>query len=173
MSTPQKTSADQAQGSERNDGLSSVMSVGVRVAGRVPTRVDLRFAGTAEQQLGLSLGTVLVYLRSYLSARTVALGWGEAAAQARSLSPVLPERRRPAMASSGPWTVAAVVRLGGMPAVTSTLLPAQPGHALPTVLRMQVGPVTWELADAAAYTSLLNAWRNAADLLAVHAGEDD
>lgn len=172
MSTSGKTSTDQAQGNERNDGMSSVMSVGVRVAGRVPTRVDLRFAGTAEQQLGLSLGTVLVYLRTYLSARTIALGWGEAAAQARSLSPVLPERRRPVM-MSGPWTVAAVVRLGGMPAVTSTLMPAQPGQALPTVLRMQVGPVTWELADAAAYTSMLTAWRNAADLLAVPAGEDD
>ncbi len=59
-----------------------------------------------------------------------------------------------------------------MPSVTSTLLPAQPGQALPTLLRTQVGPVTWELADPAGYTSLLNAWRSAADLLAVHAGED-
>lgn len=50
---------------------------------------------------------------------------------------------------SGPWSVAAVVRLAGMPTVTSTLLPAQPGQALPTLLRIQVEPVTWELADAA------------------------
>lgn len=123
MSTSRKTTSKQAQSAAAASGLSSVMNVGVRVAGRVPTRVDLRFAGTAEQQLGLSLGTVLVYLRTYLCARTVALGWGEAAAQARSLSPVLPERRRPAMVA-GPWSVAAVVRLAGMPAVTSTLLPA-------------------------------------------------
>ncbi|MDQ4115985.1 MAG: hypothetical protein M3235_03380 [Actinomycetota bacterium] len=151
--------------------MSSVMSVGVRVAGRVPTRVDLRFAGTADQQLGLSLGTVLVYLRSHLTARAVALAWGEAAAQARSLSPMLPDRRRPAMVS-GPWSVAAMVRMSGIPATNATLLPAQRGHEVPTMLRMQVGPVTWELADAAAYTSLLNAWRTAADLLAVHARED-
>ena len=157
------------QDAERVD-MSSVMSVGVRVAGRVPTRVDLRFAGTAEQQLGLSLGTVLVYVRTLLAVRSVALAWGEAAPQARSLSPVLAERRRP-VAGSGPWSIAAVVRLAGMPRVESVLLPARPGSDLPTMLRMQVGPITWELCDAASYTALLRAWRTAADLLAVEAGE--
>ncbi|MBW0101187.1 hypothetical protein [Pseudonocardia sp. KRD291] len=67
MSTSQKTSTDRGQDIERNDGLSSVMSVGVRVAGRVPTRVDLRFAGTAEQQIGLSLGTVLALAPTFVA----------------------------------------------------------------------------------------------------------
>lgn len=171
MSTSHKTITDQAHSIEGPGGLSSVMSVGVRVAGRVPTRLDLRFAGTPQQQLGLSLGTVLVYVSSYLTARTVALAWGEAAAQARSLSPVLPGRRRPAMVS-GPWSVAAMVRLGGIPAMNASVVPSLPGRELPTMLRMQVGPVTWELADAAAYTSLLSAWRSAADLLAVHSDDE-
>lgn len=148
----------------------SVISVGVRVAGRVPTRVDLRFAGTAEQQLGLSLDTVLVYVRTVVTVRAVALAWGQAASQARSLSPVLADRRRPA-AGSGPWSIAAMVRLAGMPKVESVLLPARPGIELPTILRMQVGPITWELCDAASYTALLRAWRTAADLLAVEASE--
>ena len=39
------------------------------------------------------------------------------------------------------------------------------------MLRIQVGPVTWELADAAAYSSMLSAWRIAADLLAAPCGE--
>lgn len=166
--------SQRATGQDQDGGAvaapSAVMSVGVRVSGRVPTRIDLRFAGTAEQQLGLSLGVVLIYLRSRLTARAVALAWGEAAPQARSLSPMLPDRRRAAMAS-GPWSVAAVVRMAGIPATNVTLLPAQPGRELPTMLRMQVGPITWELTDAAAYTSLLNAWRTAADLLAVHSSD--
>lgn len=50
-------------------------------------------------------------------------------------------------------------------------MPARPGAGLPTMLRIQVGPVGWELADAAAYTSLLKAWRTAADTLAIHVDE--
>jgi hypothetical protein len=42
---------------------SAVLNVVVRVAGIVPVRVDLAYVGTPEQQVGLSLGTVLVYLR--------------------------------------------------------------------------------------------------------------
>lgn len=49
----------------------------------------------------------------------------------------------------------------------------RPARHLPTMLRIQVGPITWDLADAAAYTSLLNAWRGAADLLAAASGEVD
>lgn len=37
---------------------SVVTNVVVRVAGVVPARLDLAHVGTAEQQLGLSLGTV-------------------------------------------------------------------------------------------------------------------
>ena len=148
-------------------GLSSVSSVVVRVAGRVPARVDLRFAGTPQQQLGLSLGTVLIYMSTYLTARTVAIAWGDAAAQARSLSPVLPPSRRPAV-TPGPWSLSALARFAGTPRVEALLMPSRPGINLPTMLRVQVGPITWELADAAAYTSLLNGWRTAADLLAIH-----
>ena len=43
---------------------SAVMSVVVRVAGIVPARLDLSHVGTPEQQLGFSVGTVLVYLNS-------------------------------------------------------------------------------------------------------------
>lgn len=149
-------------------GVAEVMTVGIRVAGRVPTRVDLHFAGTPEQQLGLSLGATLIYVSSYLTARTIALAWGQATPMARSLSPVLPTGRRPVLAT-GPWATSTMVRMFGTPAVDTMLMSARPGTNLPTMLRMQVGPITWELADAAAFTSLLEAWRTAADLLAVHA----
>lgn len=157
---------------EKVVGVAEVMTVGVRVAGRVQTRTDLRFAGTPEQMLGLSLGTVLIYLNSSLAARTVALAWGQAAPMARSLSPQLPGPRRPVMAT-GPWSLTTMIRMIGTPTVDTLLLPAQPGTNLPTMLRIQVGPITWDLADAAAFASLLNAWRGAADLLAAATGENE
>lgn len=146
-------------------GSSSVGSIAVRVAGLVPTRVDLRFAGTPQQQLGVSLGTILVYMSTHLTASTIAEKWAAAAPLAAGLSHVLPSGRRSAMAS-GPWLLSAMVRFAGTPSVTAEVLTPQPGRELPPMLRIQVGPVSWELADAAAYSSMLNAWRIAADLLA-------
>ena len=166
------TTRSRVPDTEQVAGVAEVMTVGIRAAGSVPTRVDLRFAGTAEQMLGLSLGTVLIYLNSYLAARTVALAWGQAAPLARSLSPVLPATRRPVMAT-GPWSLTTMIRLFGTPSVDTLLMPARPGANLPTMLRIQVGPITWDLVDAAAYTSLLGAWRRATDLLAAARGEDD
>ncbi|RZT83240.1 hypothetical protein EV383_0039 [Pseudonocardia sediminis] len=166
------TRSNRVLDAEKAVGVVEVMTVGVRVAGRVPTRTDLRFAGTPEQMLGLSLGTVLIYLNSHLAVRSVALAWGQAAPMARSLSPALPAPRRPVMAT-GPWSLTTIIRMFGTPSVDTLLLAAQPGTNLPTMLRIQVGPITWDLADAAAYTSLLNAWRGAADLLAATCGETD
>jgi hypothetical protein len=130
---------------------SAVLNIVVRVAGVVPVRLDLNHVGTVEQQLGLSLGTVLVYLRSGLTARCVAEEWSKAGVLARSLSPAVVGRRPLAI---GPSTVAAMVQLAGVPRVTSA-----------AVVRVQVGPVTWEVCDATAYVSLLRACRHAARLL--------
>ncbi|MDQ4119158.1 MAG: hypothetical protein M3235_19680 [Actinomycetota bacterium] len=82
-----------------------------------------------EQQLGLSLGTVLVYVSSFLAARTVALAWGQAAPLARSLSPLLPGGRRPVVAT-GPWAASTMVRLFGVPMVDSMLMTARLGTNL-------------------------------------------
>lgn len=160
------TASEQAMAAEEQSrGFSSVSNIAVRVAGFVPNRVDLKFAGTPQQQMGLSLGTVLVFINSYLTARAIADRWAEAAPLARSLSQTLPPQRRSAM-TSGPWLLSAMVRLSGTPTVHSEVLPAQPGRGLPTMLRIQVGPVTWELADGIAFTSMFNAWQVAADVLA-------
>ncbi|MFP5023525.1 hypothetical protein [Pseudonocardia phyllosphaerae] len=168
MSSQNSTSskARRVDGAERAVGVAEVMTVGVRIAGEIPTRVDLQHAGTEQQMLGLSLGTVLVYLRSHLVARTIALAWGQAAPMARSLSPLLPAARRPVVAT-GPWSVSTMVRFHGVPTIDSMLMTPRSGTNLPTMLRVQVGAITWELADAASYTALLNAWRQAADLLAI------
>ncbi|ALE82476.1 hypothetical protein [Pseudonocardia sp. HH130629-09] len=151
---------------ERRGGAAQVMGFSVRVAGRVPVRLDLRNSGTTERQLGLSLGMVLVYLRTHYTARLVEQAWTEAAPLARSLTPFLAGRRRGVMAT-GPWSVAAMVQLGGAPKVIASLNETRPGAELPTMLRMQLGPITWDLCDATAYTAMLNGWRSAANLLAV------
>jgi hypothetical protein len=73
--------------------------------------------------------------------------------------------RRPQPAPTGLGTIAALVRLAGVPEMTVAVVPARPGSTDPAVLRLRVGPVTWQVCDATAYTGLLRAWRQAARLL--------
>lgn len=149
----------------------AVVSMVLRVAGPVPTRVDLRNAGTPERQLGISLGAVLVFLRSHYTARTIEQAWSQAAPLAVSLPPVLVGRRRGVLAQDGPWSATAIVRLGGAPKVRAYVMEARAGSEAPAVLRIEVGPMTWEIYDAASYTSLLQGWRTAVHTLRVEEPE--
>jgi len=115
---------------------SAVMNVVVQVAEIVPERLDLAHVGTPEQQLGMSLGSVLVYLRTAGTARTIADGWSRATVLARPLSPAIVGRRPLA---AGPSTVAAMVQMAGVPQVTAEFEPARFGGAVPAMLRVQVG----------------------------------
>ncbi|WP_103381249.1 hypothetical protein [Pseudonocardia dioxanivorans] len=158
--------ADVPQAEPVRPGACAVMGVVVRVAGTVPVRLDFSHAATREQQLGLSLGTVLVYLRAGVTARAVADGWANTAVLARGLAMgVVGKRPMPV----GPSSVAEMVRLGGVPRVTAAWFDAVTGTSRPAMLRIQTGPVTWEGCDSAAYRSLLAGWRQAAQLL----GDDD
>jgi hypothetical protein len=144
---------------------SAVMSIVVRVAGLVAVRHDLTHAGTPQQQLGMSLGTVLIYLRAGTTARTIAEQWTRAGVLAESLTPALVVARRGPL-QVGPSTVAAMVRMGGLPRVTAALYPGRVGVAgASPMVRVQVGPVMWEVMDATAYVSLEKAWQQAAALL--------
>jgi hypothetical protein len=109
-----------------------VTNLVVRAAGVVPARLDLAHVGTPEQQLGLTLGAVLIYMRTGVTARAVADGWSGAAVLARSLSPAVAGRRPPVV---GPTTVAAMVRLAGVPEVGAAFEPARAGGAAPARLR--------------------------------------
>lgn len=100
-------------------GFSSVGSIAVRVAGLVPRRVDLRFVGTPQQQLGESLGTILIYMFTHLTASTIAEKWAAAAPLVRGLSHVLPVERRSSMAA-GPWQLSAMVRFARTRSTTRT-----------------------------------------------------
>ncbi|ALL79295.1 hypothetical protein AD006_28675 (plasmid) [Pseudonocardia sp. EC080610-09] len=146
-------------------GVAALTSLVVRVAGHVPTGLDLRHAGTPEQQLGLTLGGVLVYLRSHHTAQLIDRAWAHAAPMTQSLNPHLVGRRRGIM-TTGPWAATALVRIGGSPQLRAALLPATAGHHRPAILRLELGPIAWELCDAASYTALRRAWNTAANLLA-------
>ncbi|MBN9739184.1 MULTISPECIES: hypothetical protein [unclassified Pseudonocardia] len=146
-------------------GAATVTGMVVRVAGHVPTRVDLRNAATAEQQLGLTLGAVLIYLRSHYTAHLIARSWSQAAPLAGSLTPHLTGRRRGIM-STGPFSTSALIRIGGAPDLRAALIPAEPGQERPAILRLDLGSVSWELCDAASYAALRQGWQSAADLLA-------
>lgn len=162
--------ADQTPQARMITASSVVTNLVVRAAGLVPTRLDLAHVGTPEQQLGLTLGGVLIYMRHGVTARAVAEGWSGAAVLAQSLRPAV-AGRRPLLI--GPTTVAAMVRLAGLPDVGAMLEPARADGAVPAVLRVQMGPVTWEICDATAYTSMLRAWRQAARLLGDNPTEDE
>ena len=168
--TSDTTSGQDARAVRMMPTSSAVMNVVVRVAGIVPVRLDLTHVGTIEQQLGLSLGTVLIYLRSGLTARAVAEEWKRAAVAARSLSPAIAGRRPVPV---GPSTIATMVQLAGMPQVTTAFESARAGSAVPALLRVHVGPITWEVCDTNAYTSLLRAWRQAARLLGDNPADED
>jgi len=68
-------SAKQAAQARMITASSVVTNIVVRAAGLVPARLDLAHVGTPEQQLGLTLGGVLVYMRYGVTARAVAEGW--------------------------------------------------------------------------------------------------
>jgi hypothetical protein len=113
---------------------------------------------------------VLVYLRTVGTARTIAAGWSRAAVLARSLSPAI-AGRRPLVV--GPSTVAAMVQMAGVPQVTAEFEPTRFDGAVPAMLRVQVGPVTWQVRDATAYSSMLRAWRQATRLVGENPTEDE
>lgn len=145
---------------EKLPSHSAIVSVVVRVVGAVPVRIDVTHLGSPEQQLGLSLGTVLIYMQSATTAEAVVDGWRNAAAVARLLGPAgNPNRLLPVM----PSTVGTLVRLAGVPTVVAAHVPAR--GAEPAHLRLQVGPVTWQVCDWAAYESMADGWRRAAATL--------
>ncbi len=54
--------AEQTAQTRRITASSVVTNLVVRAAGLVPARLDLAHVGTPEQQLGLALGGVLIYM---------------------------------------------------------------------------------------------------------------
>jgi hypothetical protein len=143
-----------------------VAAIVVRIAGEVPTRLDLTHAGDTEQQLGMTVGQVLLYLRTATTAEAVWRGWRQAGALAAQLPPARPGQR---LMTVGPSTACVMVRVAGSPKMLTALQPGRAAAArtpeVPSTLRMTIGPLQWEVCDRTAYATMLNAWQRAAVLL--------
>lgn len=147
-------------------GYSAIVAVAVRVSGVVPVRLDATHIGTTEQQVGLTLGSVLVYLRTVQTVRAVVEGWTSASVAAECLGPARPvSQQRAGLAHVAGSQVSALVRLGGLPTVLAAPVTRRPGSSVPSHVRIQVGPIVWEVCDWTAYECLAAGWRQAASLL--------
>jgi hypothetical protein len=157
-----------------NKGFSAAVEITVRVSGEVPVRVDASNVGTPEQQVGLTLGSVLVYLRDRLTVTAVVEGWRSGNYSAQLLGPARPVAYHHAgLAQVMGSQVSTLVRLGGIPNVLVAPITRRPGGVVPSHLRMQVGPVVWQVCDWNAYHSIALGWERAARLLSADLPEPD
>jgi hypothetical protein len=135
---------------------SAITAATIRVVGQVPTDISLTHLGTPEQEASLRIGELLIYLRDPHIAHQVAQLFGQAKACTSALPNVAGVRRANLAPRVG--LVGVIVRLGGDPHCDTTWIPGQPGSAHPAHVRVQVGPITWELCDRAAWHSIGAAW---------------
>ena len=135
---------------------SEITSAVVRVAGEIPVDITAFHVGTPEQEAVLRMGELLIYVRSAALAERVAQLWRQARPICAALPHVAGTSRLhlPVRVS----LVGVIFRLGGEPACTVVSVPARPGVAQPTHVRIQVGPLVWEVCDRAAWHTITKAW---------------
>jgi hypothetical protein len=135
---------------------STITAATIRVAGQVPTDISISHLGTPEQEASLRVGELLIYLRDPHIAGQAAQLWAQAKAATSALPNVIGPSRLHLPIRVG--LVGVIVRLGGDPKCTTTWIPGQPGVAHPAHVRVEVGPVKWEVCDRAAWHSIGRAW---------------
>ncbi|GAA5154398.1 hypothetical protein GCM10023321_26150 [Pseudonocardia eucalypti] len=146
---------------------STITATAVRVAGSIPVEVSVRHIGTTDQEAGMRMGELLVYVRSPFVAERVADTWHMA-------KPVVCAAVPPRAAVGKlhvPVRVALVgtiVRLAGHPVCTIVGVPARSGHEHPAHVRIEVGPLAWEVCDQLAWHTITRAWRRLARMLNEH-----
>lgn len=136
---------------------STITAVTVRVAGALPIEVSLRNLGTAEQEASMRMGELLVCVRSPSVAERISQVW----TYAKPIVCTLPQ-----LASVGKLhlpvrvsLVGTIVRFAGYPTCTTVGVPARCGSQQPAHVRIQVGPLAWEVCDQLAWHTITRAWR--------------
>ncbi len=109
---------------------SVITAVTLRVAGQVPTDITVRHIGTPR----------------------VAEAWTQARTVTSALPYVAGASRLHLPARVG--LVGVIMRLGGEPFCTAAWIPGRPGVAHPPHVRAEIGPVTFEVCDQAAWHSI-------------------
>lgn len=135
---------------------SVITAATIRVAGQVPTDVSISHLGTHEQEASLRVGELLLYVRDPRIAERAAQLWAQARTGMSALPQVLGTRRMHLPVRVG--LVGVIVRLGGLPPCNAQWVPGRPGVAEPSHMRVEVGPITWEVCDQVAWNTIGHAW---------------
>jgi hypothetical protein len=135
---------------------SAITTATIRVAGQIPTDVSISHLGTPEQEASLRIGELLIYLRDPHIAGQVAQLWFQAKASTSALPNVIGPARVRLPVRVG--LVGVIVRLGGDPRCGTSWMPARPGTLDTSRVRVEVGPIVWEVCDRAAWHSIGRAW---------------
>lgn len=135
---------------------SVITAATMRVAGQVPTEITLRHLGEPEQEASLRIGELLIYLRDPHIAEQIAQLWTQAKPATSALPNMLGASRLHLPIRVG--LVGVIVRLGGDPRCTTTWMPGRSGVAHPAHVRVEVGPIVWEICDRAAWHSIGRGW---------------
>lgn len=135
----------------------AIRMVAIRAVGVVDGNVDVSRIGTPTAIASLTIGTVLARV-DRRAAQRIAATWRDAALHLDRL----------AENASAVWTgpdlgvnpVGVVVRFGPDVVTRQDLMPPTTTLAR-THLRIQVGPLVWQVIDQAAYTSTRDLWERA------------
>ncbi|MGI8817446.1 MAG: hypothetical protein ACR2G2_19770 [Pseudonocardia sp.] len=148
---------------------SAITTATVRVAGQIPVDITINHLGAPEQEASMRLGELLVYVREPAIAAMVATLWRQSQPISAALPYVAGTSRLHLPARIG--LVGVVARLGGWPPCAVSWVPGRPGVAQPPHVRVEVGPIRWEICDQAAWHTIGRAWSTLHRQLA--AGEPD
>jgi len=141
-------------------GVTTVQAVSIRAVGEVGGHVDVTRAGTPEAMATIAIGPVLARLCHADAASRIREGWKAAAVVLNRLPMDLSQT----LAVPGSSPTGIVVRLGADVVTTSMLVPATRQLAR-SHLRVQVGPLIWQVMDRAAYWSIVRLWERVERML--------
>lgn len=135
---------------------SVITAATIRVAGQVHTDITINHLGTPEREASLRIGELLIYVRDPHIVQSVAEHWVQKRTGTSALPHVIGASRLHLPIRVG--LVGVIVRLGGDPVCTSSWIPGRAGVAEPSHMRVEVGPIVFEVCDQVAWHSIGRAW---------------
>jgi hypothetical protein len=135
---------------------SVITAATIRIAGQVPTDISISHLGTREQEASLRIGELLIYVRDPHIVANVAQLFVQKRPATSALPHVIGLSRLHLPVRVG--LVGVVIRLGGNPNCTASRIAGRPGHAEPSHVRVEIGPIAWEICDQVGWHSIGHAW---------------
>lgn len=135
---------------------SVITAATIRLAGQVPSDLAINHLGTREQEASLRIGELLIYVRDPRTVATITQLWTQKRAATAALPHVIGPSRLHLPVRVG--LVGVIVRLGGEPACTASWVAGRPGVAEPSHMRVEIGPIVWEICDQVAWHTVGHTW---------------